>query len=483
MKKLNLLFITADQMRGDCIAALGHPNISTPNLDAMVGEGVAFTSAYSATPTCIPARAALLTGLSQTGHRRVGYQDFLPWEYPTTLPGCLTEGGYHTHCAGKMHVWPPRSLMGFHSVDLHDSFLPHRNTDTTAGNWWGRVDDYGVWLRGQFPGAEAELGDSGVGCNSWVVRPWPLPEYTHPTNWTVSRSLDFLRRRDPTKPFFLWTSFVAPHPPYLPLECYLNQYLEQTLAPPVVGEWAQEIGAPHPNPDCFIGRPSSQEIRYMQAGYYAMITHLDHQIGRLIRSLRDEEVLMDTVVLFTADHGEMLGDHHMFRKSQPFEGSVSVPMLLWDPGHHLGLPEGTRCSAITELRDVLPTLLTAAGLPAPDSIQGMSLLEMLHGATPAREELHGEHADMTGRNGSMQYIVTEKYKYIWYSDDGCEMLFDRNDDPKELVNLAKNRQHQAVLVNHRKRLIRVLAGRQEGYSDGEHLLVGRTPVTLLETSF
>ncbi|MEG0941991.1 MAG: arylsulfatase [Angelakisella sp.] len=479
MKKLNLLLITADQMRGDCIAALGHPDISTPNLDMMVKNGVAFSSAFSATPTCIPARAALFTGLSQVGHGRVGYQDFVPWDYSTTLPGCLAAGGYHTHCAGKMHVWPPRSLMGFHSVDLHDSFLPHRNTGTAAHNWWGHVDDYGDWLRRELP-YEPELGDSGVGCNAWVARPWPLPEYTHPTNWTVSRSLDFLRKRDPTKPFFLWTSFVAPHPPYLPPACYLDRYLSMPLTPPAVGSWAKEIGVEHPDPDCFEGRPSKEELHRMQAGYYGLITQMDDQIGRLMRGLRDEGVLQNTVVLFTADHGEMLGDHHMFRKSQPFAGSVSVPMLLWDPGNHLGLPLGTRCDHITELRDVLPTLLEAAGLPIPESIEGQSLLGLLDGRTQGRTLLHGEHTNMTNALGSMQYIVTHRHKYVWYSQSGQEMLFDRQNDPQELTDLAANPIYAEALAYHRTLLVTALTGRQEGYSDGAQLVVGQTPTHLLD---
>ena len=128
MERLNILLITADQMRGDCIGALGHPDVETPNLDTMVNQGVAFTRCYSATPTCIPARAALFTGQSQEHHGRVGYQDGVDWNYPITLPGEFTRAGYHTHCAGKMHVWPPRSLMGFCSVDLHDGFLPYRSS-------------------------------------------------------------------------------------------------------------------------------------------------------------------------------------------------------------------------------------------------------------------------------------------------------------------------------------------------------------------
>ncbi len=185
MKRLNLLLITVDQMRGDCIGALGHPDVETPNLDTMVNEGVAFTRCYSATPTCIPARAALFTGQSQERHGRVGYQDGVDWNYTVTMPGELAKGGYHTHCSGKMHVWPPRSLMGFHSVDLHDGFLPYRNTGTAARQWMGRIDDYLPYLQSQV-GQDASINDFGIGCNSWVARPWTGPERAHPTNWVVT---------------------------------------------------------------------------------------------------------------------------------------------------------------------------------------------------------------------------------------------------------------------------------------------------------
>ena len=312
MERLNILLITADQMRGDCIGALGHPDVETPNLDTMVNQGVAFTRCYSATPTCIPARAALFTGQSQEHHGRVGYQDGVDWNYPITLPGEFTRAGYHTHCAGKMHVWPPRSLMGFCSVDLHDGFLPYRSTNTPAARWMGRIGDYLPDLQREL-GPQAGINDLGIGCNSWVARPWDGPERLHPTNWTVQKSADFLRRRDTTRPFFLWTSFVAPHPPFLPPAPYYEMYRDRDLRPPVIGAWAQRPDPSRNTADGFTAALSERQIRQMQAGYYGSITHLDHQIGRLLRELKDEGVLNDTVILFTSDHGEMLGDHYMLR--------------------------------------------------------------------------------------------------------------------------------------------------------------------------
>lgn len=478
MRPLNLILITADQMRGDCLSALGHPDVQTPNLDTMIAQGVCFTQAYSATPTCIPARAALFTGQSQERHGRVGYRDGVDWAYPETLPAQFTRAGWHTHCAGKMHVWPARSRQGFCSVDLHDGFLPYRNTGFAARDWMGRIDDYLPDLR-RAMGPEAGINDLGIGCNSWVARPWDGPERVHPTNWVIDRSADFLRRRDPTCPFFLWTSFVAPHPPYLPPRPYWEMYRDAPLAPPAVGHWAETPDRAANTADGFCADLNERQTRAMQAGYYGLITHLDHQIGRLMRELRDEGLLNDTVVLFTADHGEMLGDHHMLRKSQPYQGSVHVPMILWDPGDRLGLPRGTRRDCLVELRDVMPTLLEAADLPIPDTVDGASLLEAARTGRPVRSWLHGEHAAQAGAPHSMQYILEDGYKYVWFSHTGREQLFDLNADPRELTDLAGDPDARPRLEQLRARLAECLAGRPEGYSDGQRLYTGRPPLDLL----
>lgn len=147
--KPNVLLITTDQMRFDCLHYLNHPVIQTPNLDELARKGVVFTSAYSATPSCIPARAAILTGMSQRNHGRVGYQDKVPWTYEYTMPGEFAKAGYHTQCIGKMHVYPTRNLCGFHNIELHDGYMHYnRNRSTsTALEWWDYTDDYLPWLR------------------------------------------------------------------------------------------------------------------------------------------------------------------------------------------------------------------------------------------------------------------------------------------------------------------------------------------------
>ena len=187
----NVVLICVDQWRGDCLSIDGHPVVQTPYLDGWALDGARFARAYSATPTCVPARAALYTGLSQRRHGRVGYQDGVPWDYPVTIASEFTRHGYQTEAIGKLHVYPERSQMGFQHVVLHDGFLHYARAHHADHD---RVDDYLPWLRQQL-GRDADYFDHGVNCNSVVARPWDKPEHTHPTNFVVTQGIDFLRRR------------------------------------------------------------------------------------------------------------------------------------------------------------------------------------------------------------------------------------------------------------------------------------------------
>ena len=148
MERPNIVLITVDQMRRDCMGISGHPVVETPNLDMMKKNGYQFTRAYSAVPSCIPARAALMTGTSQRTHKRVGYEDGVPWNYPCTLASEFARGGYHTQCIGKMHVYPERNLCGFHNVVLHDGYLEFdRDQGLPQTESHQQHDDYLLWLK------------------------------------------------------------------------------------------------------------------------------------------------------------------------------------------------------------------------------------------------------------------------------------------------------------------------------------------------
>lgn len=464
----NILLITVDQMRGDCLGVAGHPVIDTPNLDYLARSGVYFPRAYSATPTCIPARAAILTGMKQENHGRVGYRDGVPWRYPVTLPGELAKAGYHTQGIGKMHFHPPRSLQGFHNVILHDGYL-HANRRTERVPTY--YDDYVPWLQEQ-AGAHVDYTDHGLECNSWVARPWHLPERLHPTNWVVSEAIRFLYRRDPEKPFFLWMSFVRPHAPLDPPQYYFDLYLQRDLPMPPVGDWVDPDGPRSPglSPWADVGQLREHELRLAMAGYYGCITHIDHQLGRFFDALQEHRVLHNTWILFASDHGELLGDHNLLRKSLPYEGSTRVPFILRPPGG-VSSERSNVHEIPVELRDIMPTLLDAAGREIPESVDGRSLVPFVQGEIPDwREYIHGEHTH--GRT-SNHWLTDGREKYIWFSQTGQEQLFDLTSDPTESRELSTVPEYQERLLHWRRLMIRELVGRPEGFIQDGTLVAGR----------
>ena len=466
-KRPNLVLIMTDQMRGDCMGIAGHPDVKTPYLDSLADHGTLFENAYSACPTCVPARASLHTGLSQEHTGRVGYQDRVDWNYTCTMAGELAKAGYYTQCVGKMHVHPLRNYLGFHNVVLHDGYLHEYRWPPIAYAQAQQVaDDYYWWLKCE-KGADADPTETGLDCNGWTARPWMGEEKYHPTNWCASQSIDFLRRRDPRQPFFLMVSFVRPHPPFDAPQHYFDLYEHKELAPVWRGDWDDEAALARDGwrYNSLTGSRDPELVRQARAGYYASITHVDHQIGRLISAFVENRLMEDTVFLFCSDHGDMMGDHLQQQKARPYQGSIHVPMFLSGPEEYVGAWH-TRSSRLCEIRDVMPTLLDLAGAPIPPQLDGRSLLREGHAW------LHGEHA--LGEL-STQFILTEKDKYIWYSQTGREQYFDLVNDPHETHDASADACCRARVAALRAQLIWVLAGREEGYSDGEKLIVGRPP--------
>lgn len=458
----------------------GHPDVKTPYLDSLAAEGSYFPNAYSSCPSCIPARATLFTGLAPEHTGRVGYQDGIAWDYPNMLPSVLSKHGYHTECVGKMHVHPPLRRCGFNNLTLHDGYVGYyRHPQSPGGENQHLHDSYLSFLRDRH-GADADVNDTGLECNSWIARPWIYDEMSHPTNWAVTESIKFLKKRDPDVPFFLMTSFVRPHPPFDAPEHYYQQYAGKDLQPPADGDWStqrigQKDGVIYDSP---FGSKDPELRHQAMAGYYGCITHMDHQIGRLLQALYEVNILEDTIVIFTSDHGEMLFDHHYFRKTLPYQGSVNIPLLV-----RIGknLPGGDKqlavCPNLAELRDILPTLLDFAGIPPLEGLDGHSLTEeMLGHSSGTRQHLFGEHSFGELSN---HYVVTEQDKLIWFSQSGELQYFDLLRDPKEEHNLwgdpkvaARTGLLHGLLVEH-------LAGRPEGYSDGQRLISGKKPLVIL----
>jgi len=445
----NVLLVMTDQQRGDCLGVEGHPVLLTPTMDSIAGRGVRFTQAYSTCPSCVAARRSLLSGQFPATHGMVGYRDAVEWDAPATLPGVLRGAGYQTCLVGRaMHQHPPRKRYGYEHMVLGD--------------------DYDEWLRLHEPPGSAGYYGTGVMHNDWTARPWHMPEGMHQTNWVVNQALDFLRKRDPSCPFFLTVSFVAPHPPLVPPAPYFERYLRQELPAPVIGDWAD----PPANRGLGMGQApgrvclTGEALRSARAGYFGLINHVDDQLNRLLNTVTGLN-MRETVVLFTSDHGEMLGDHYLWRKSLPYGPACRIPLLIRAP-ERFGLRAGAVVDKPVCLEDIMPTLIEMAGAGIPSSVQGRSLLPLCRGeAAPWRKSLHIEHAP------TFHALTDGRDKYAWFVADGREQLFDLAQDPTETHDLAALPEHAARLARWREEMARTLAGRPEGFSDGGKLIAGR----------
>ena len=458
----NILLIVCDEMRGDCLGVAGHPDVKTPYLDSLALGGLRFDNAYSACPSCIPARAALMTGMSQEHTGRVGYQDGIRWNYTNTLAGEMTKAGYQTQCIGKMHVHPLRNSLGFQNIELHDGYLHYyRNSDKPYYENQKVADDYLWWLQNEL-GPNADITDTGIDCNSWLARPWIYEEKYHPTNWVTSRCLDFLRRRDRDKPFFLMASYVRPHAPFDAPKPFFDMYENADIHPPVIGDWEEELNENSRLLTSSEGCFDSDMRRRAMIGYYACISHLDNQIGKLLDGLIFENLLSNTLIIFVSDHGDLLFDHNMYRKSRPYEGSANVPLII----SGAGLKKKGISHSLVELRDIMPTVLSLANATIPDTVDGQDILS----DNFQREYIHGEHS---GGNIGNQFIVTGHDKYIWYMQSGKEHYFNLDKDPHELHNAINDSEYNDRISYLRSILINELKNRPEGYTDGINLISGR----------
>ena len=462
--KPNIILILCDQMRGDCLGADGNATIESPYLDMLAARGARFKYAYSVVPSCLPARACLITGQNQwhTGLLGVGKgQPPIPNNYPHTLAGELSKGGYRTHMVGKGHFNPSRASMGFQSMELHESGRTLRS---------GYKDEYHKFFDRHAPAGITPF-DHGIDMNSWMARPWHTEEYLHPTAWTVRQSLQFLEQRDKAQPFFLNISFHRPHSPYVPPQAFWDLY-DEDLPEAAVGDWASihDVPAVAVNVNAWRGKKRRKQIQRARRGYYGEISFVDNQLGVLLNWMRrfDPQAARNTYFIFTSDHGDMLGDHNLWRKTYAYEGSTRIPLFVVLPQCYNG-PKGVVADEVVELRDIMPTILEAVGLPIPPSVDGKSLLPLVwQEKTEWRHYLHGEHIQCYHPDQQMQFVTNGKKKFIWLPNRGEEQFFDLEVDPQECHNLIDTAARQEEIGLWRERLIQELTARNcGGVKDGE----------------
>ncbi|MCA9114116.1 MAG: sulfatase-like hydrolase/transferase [Planctomycetaceae bacterium] len=432
----HVLLITADHWPASLLGIAGHPVIQTPTLDQLARCGRRFPRAYSECPVCIPARRTLLTGTSPRVHGDRTFQVTLPMpDHLPTLPGLFRDAGYQAYAVGKVHVFPQRARVGFNDVILAEEGRPH----------WGVLDDYDIFLGDR--GYAGRQFDHGMSNNEYSTRTWHLPDDTHVTNWTAQQMCRMIRRRDPTMPGFWYLSFTHPHPPLVPLEYYWNFY--QQLDPPLpeTGEWAQDESLlPYRLRLQRAGWHCSTEIEIRTAlrAFYALCTQIDHQIRLVIGTLREEGLLDNTIILFTADHGDMLGTHGMWAKRLYYEGSAAVPMILVGTKGDERVGTQQVDHRPVGWQDILPTLLDLAGIEVPESVTGQSMVSAEPRATLYGECNEGETATRMLHEG--------RYKLIYYAAGNVLQLFDLEDDPTELLDLSTSADHTDV----RNRLVAAL---------------------------
>ena len=424
----NILLITTDQQRYDSLGINGNPICRTGNLDALAASGTNFSRCYVTCPVCIPARRTLISGLHPRSHGMMGYRDGWEFDPPTPLPAAFSAAGYQTQLVGKLHLHPQRKPFGFDHMVLSESAnyrpdSPHQ-----------KENDYTDWLAEQ--GVPFVSNAHGISGNGRSARPFNLGEEYHHTSWVAHEAQRFFReRRDPGRPWFMHLSFVAPHPPLIPPQAYWDRYIHMPQHRPTLGEWApprddRRRGVPYTSG---VGPFPTDEIHDAIAGYYGLIHHIDDRINHVIDAYYEywtDRAGEPTWIVFSSDHGEMLGDHHLFRKSLPYESSAHVPLLI--TGRNVEVPRGT-CDALVTWEDIMPTLLDLAGVAIPDGLDGRSLVPLMRGeAESVRDAVFGMCHDAFAND----FLIRDQLKYIRYRKTGEEQLFDLADDPRELHDLS-----------------------------------------------
>ena len=438
----NILWLCTDQQRFDTIASLGNSLIRTPNIDQLVDEGVAFTQAYCQSPVCTPSRASFLTGrYARTTRCRQNGQTIPSDE--VLVSKMFADAGYRCGLAGKLHL--ASCSEGKPEVRIDDGYHDFRWSHHPQPDW--PENAYTQWLH-----AKGQTWDDLYsGASTGYVMEGVPAEY-HQTTWCAEMTMDFIRG-NLGRPWFFSFNCFDPHHAFDPPPDYMAKYNPADMPLPkhrpgelsskttfqqLDSEWA------HNSPGEFhTGAMTDDDRRQVTAAYYAMCELIDDQVGRIMKTLEETGQRDNTIVIFMSDHGEMLGDHGLYFKGPHFyDEAIRVPLVVSWPER---FQSGLRISGLTELIDIVPTLLESAGLEIPQRIQGRSLVPHLAGeADPQqhRDSVFCEYYNSWTHSdayGTMLRTNTEKIVVYHGSDQG--ELYDLAADPDEFVNLWHSDSH------------------------------------------
>lgn len=482
--KPNILFITADQWRGDCLGIAGHPAIRTPAIDALAAEGTYFARHYAGAAPCSPARASIYTGLYQMNHRVCRNGSPLDARFDNVALAAR-RAGYDPTMFGYTDVSPdPRRL---HPRDPHltsyEGVLPGF---TTGQLLLENEKSWLSWLRAR---GRADARNRSVHLASAPGRPdtdFQPPAYRAEeteTAFLAERFIDWMGQQD--RPWFAHVSFLRPHPPFTVPEPYLSMFDPQEgpsfarainrasdaeIHPYVAWEMQRQMKA------SFVfgaqGRVTdwqAQDFARIRAVYYGMIAEVDAQLARMIAALRAAGQWDNTLVVFTSDHGEMMGDHWLLGKGGFFDGSYHIPLVIRDPAGRGG--RGLKVDRFSSAADLMPTLCERMGVEPGNHLDGRSLTPFLDGLTPPnwRDVVFWEfdfrdiaagsaerHFRLPSALCNLAVIRDENYKYVHFA--GLPpLLFDLAGDPGELVNIADDPAYLRIRLGYAEELLALRA--------------------------
>jgi len=465
----NILLLCTDQQRYDALGAQGNDEISTPNLDRLAEQGALFDQCYVQNPVCAPSRASLMTSRYVHSHGL--------WANGVSLPAGeriftrdLADAGYDCGLVGKFHL---AACIDGRTEQRHDDGFRRFRWAHDAGHE-SPENQYHRWLEQRFP----ELYDHARDPAS-PVQYGSLPAEAHLTRWTAEETVGFLRDgRDPDKPFFWVANFYDPHHPFEAPPEYLARYEAGSISEPVgtpaeldtkpaiYAEASKRSYAGHAKG---FAEYTPEEMRQARAAYYAMVTFIDDEVGRILDVLDEQGLADNTIVVFTSDHGEMLGDHQLMLKGpMMFDCAVRVPLIVRWPGV---VPAGRRHDELVQWIDLAPTFIEAAGLPPMPTHQGGSLLPLVRGdGAGFRDWALSEH-----RNSGHPYepgvyttmLRHDRWKVVVHhgapvtSRDRTGELYDLRADPHELTNLWDDPEHTHVRLSMQEMLLDVLVATED----------------------